>query len=253
MSRNSWWLLHRLSLLLEPAEREAVLGDIAESNEPVWRALGDLLGLAARRQVALGKDWRQWLALAAVAPAALLLSRASEWLASAYGLSSWILWNYKDLDQAVLAENHLSLGNELVQALRASLVLTAWSWSSGFALGSLSRRARWLSEGLFCALFLYGPALRALRELSVSVATCATIGMVFVTLFLGMALGRKRDMSPAVRTMLWIGAIVTALGARSSFWWPDTSRYGLLLVVAYWPLAYLAAGTVWTRWNRAAV
>jgi hypothetical protein len=36
-------------------EREVVLGDLAETDRDVWHALGDVLGLAARRQLSL---WR---------------------------------------------------------------------------------------------------------------------------------------------------------------------------------------------------
>lgn len=55
MNRICWWVVHRLSLLLESNERDAVLGDFAESGESAGKALADLLGLLLRRQVAL---WR---------------------------------------------------------------------------------------------------------------------------------------------------------------------------------------------------
>ncbi len=61
--------------MLEPDEREAVRGDFAESGETSGQALRNVLGLVLRRQAALWKDWRPWLALVGlVAPLGVLLS-----------------------------------------------------------------------------------------------------------------------------------------------------------------------------------
>jgi hypothetical protein len=61
MIRLWWWCIDRLSGMLEPAEREAVRGDLAESGAAAPRALGEVLGLVIRRQAALWKDWRPWI------------------------------------------------------------------------------------------------------------------------------------------------------------------------------------------------
>ena len=75
MTRIGWWFVDRVSRMLEPGERDAVLGDFAESGLTAAPALRDLLGLIIRRQAALWKDWRPWLALLlVVAPFGILLS-----------------------------------------------------------------------------------------------------------------------------------------------------------------------------------
>ena len=50
------YLLEALARLLDPEEREATLGDLAESKTPAGIALLDVAGLAARRQLALWKE-----------------------------------------------------------------------------------------------------------------------------------------------------------------------------------------------------
>jgi sec-independent protein translocase protein TatC len=52
MNRVAWWLIERMSRLLEPNEREAVLGDFAEAGESATAALLDLAGLLIRRRLA---------------------------------------------------------------------------------------------------------------------------------------------------------------------------------------------------------
>jgi sec-independent protein translocase protein TatC len=53
VTRIAWRLIERVSRLLEPNEREAVLGDFAETGESAARALLDLAGLLIRRRSAL--------------------------------------------------------------------------------------------------------------------------------------------------------------------------------------------------------
>src|SRR5437588_1036607 len=67
MRRLAWWLLNVLARGLEPAERDAVLGDLAESGESAGAALYGLLNLIVRRQAGLWTEWRPWLALFGVA------------------------------------------------------------------------------------------------------------------------------------------------------------------------------------------
>src|SRR4051812_35799399 len=105
MNRMSWRLVNAISRLLQPHEREAVLGDFAESGETGGRALHDLAGLIVRRQAALWKDWRPWLALfGIVVPISLLLRDFSMFLGGTYHLYTWIIENYHVIDPAVLEE-----------------------------------------------------------------------------------------------------------------------------------------------------
>ncbi len=240
-------LVNALSRLLEPVEREAVLGDFAESGETGIRAVRDLSGLLLRRQAALWRDWKPWLATAGVAlPAGLLLSRASKWLASGYDLYSWIAWNHTVIDPATLAESGLSLHAGVVQVARGLFVLLAWTWAGGFVLGALSRGAMWLNGLLFCAALLCGPFLGAIREPAVELNTCAVLAVVLSSVILGVRLSRRPALHRAVRALLWIAAIITAIAVRSSFWWPMSAGWPVYLTLAaYGPLAYLLASSIW--------
>ena len=72
------WLLKIAAALLGRDEREAVLGDLAETGAGAWRSLGEVLGLIARQQIALWNSWRPWLATFGVAlPGSLLLMGVS--------------------------------------------------------------------------------------------------------------------------------------------------------------------------------
>ena len=75
MNRPCWDLVDFLSRALAPEERDAVLGDLAESGDRGVPALSAVLGLVARRQATLWQDWRPWLGLLGSAvPLGLLLS-----------------------------------------------------------------------------------------------------------------------------------------------------------------------------------
>ena len=72
--RAGWRCVEAAAGLLAPVEREVVLGDLAETDRGAWRGLGDVLGLAARRQLALWRSWRPWAASFGLAlPASLFL------------------------------------------------------------------------------------------------------------------------------------------------------------------------------------
>jgi len=102
MNRIGWWLVDRLSRLLESNERDAILGDFAESAERYGRALLDLLGLVVRRQVALWNDWQPWLALlGVVTPMGMLLSLACRWWGEGSATTFYLYvngwtWGYLD-------------------------------------------------------------------------------------------------------------------------------------------------------------
>jgi hypothetical protein len=67
-------LLELTAQLLEPSEREAVLGDLTEAGERGWHALIEVLGLLIRQETILWKSWRPWLAAFGLAlPASFLL------------------------------------------------------------------------------------------------------------------------------------------------------------------------------------
>jgi hypothetical protein len=62
MNGIAWPLLEFASRLLERKEREAVLGDLLETNETGLQGLLDVFGLLLRRQVGHWRDRRPWIA-----------------------------------------------------------------------------------------------------------------------------------------------------------------------------------------------
>jgi hypothetical protein len=136
--RLGWWLLSVLSRALEPAERDVVLGDLAESGEGVGAATRNLLGLIVRRQAGLWLFWRPWLALFGVSClAGLSLSRIVFRL------------NVDFYKYAAHYATTLSAPQEVAFLLCLAGALTVWSWTCGFVLGSLSGRAVWLTWSVF--------------------------------------------------------------------------------------------------------
>jgi hypothetical protein len=74
MTSTSWPLVQVATRLLEPDEREAVLGDLLEAGEGGWSGLPGVLGLVVRRQLQLFRNWRPWAAsFGLTLPGSLLL------------------------------------------------------------------------------------------------------------------------------------------------------------------------------------
>lgn len=132
MNRICWWLADRLSRRLEASERDAVLGDIAESGETGAEALRDLLSLALRRQAALWSEARAWLALAGlIVPVAVLAGGASGWVGRQFQTI---------LTQGVFDESGMTPANNFVRLVCGILLIVCWAGSAGFVLGSVFRR-----------------------------------------------------------------------------------------------------------------
>jgi hypothetical protein len=134
-----WHWAERTAGLLDRDECEAVLGDLQEAGESAWNALLEVVGLLARRRLALWKDWRPWLASFGLAlPASLLLM----------GFSLSVSQTYQRLSDATPATAVLQLFCDV-------LLLSAWSWTGGYVMGSLSRRTVRVSASLACAPCLF--------------------------------------------------------------------------------------------------
>lgn len=158
MNRPCWWLIETLSRLLEPAEREAVRGDLEESGESAQQVLLELMGLVARRYAAPWMHWKPWVApLGLVAPYLLLLGGRSigePWLGEVT-LQVTTLWNYKARYQV-----GLPVVDDVVNLICITLLMVTWAWLGGFAFGSLARRLAWVHPVLltFLLWFLGTPA-----------------------------------------------------------------------------------------------
>ena len=155
MNRICWWCVEIVSRMLEPGERDAVRGDFAESGETGGQALRGLLGLVLRRQTALWRNWRPWLALVgAVAPLGILLSLVSRRMAQSTAITSWLYLNNWDWTYVRNTGFRLDFAHDVAIVLFGFLLLSCWSWTSGFVLGYLSRRAIWINGALFCLVLV---------------------------------------------------------------------------------------------------
>jgi hypothetical protein len=138
MTRLGWWWLSVLARALEPAERDVVLGDLAESAERVGKATRNLLGLIVRRQAGLWLSWPPWLALLGVSCLAGL------------SLSRIVFRLNVDLNKhAAHYATTLTGREEVAFLLCLGGALAVWSWTCGFVVGSLSGRAVWLTWSAF--------------------------------------------------------------------------------------------------------
>jgi hypothetical protein len=135
-----WRCIEAAAELLAPVERELVLGDLAETDRGVWRGLGDVLSLAALRQIALWKSWRPWAASLGLAlPASLFLMGCS--VAATGAISSFF--------------NEPLSPPLLWRSASRMFLLICWAWMSGFAVSAISRGTMWASLLGCCTPCLY--------------------------------------------------------------------------------------------------
>lgn len=150
------WLVDMLCRLLEPNERDAVSGDIAESHETDGQALWGVLGLVARRQAALWKRWRPWLVLAClVIPLGLILGLVARRTADGSAVYIWLYannWNWADIGNAAFRQD---FAHYAATIFLVYFTLFCWSWGSGLALGSLSRSSLPINGVLFGFVVLF--------------------------------------------------------------------------------------------------
>lgn len=141
-SAMAWRCIEAAAALLTPLEREIVLGDLAEIDRGVWRGLGDVLSLAARRQYAPWRSWRPWAASVGLAlPASLFMIG---WSVAASGAIASLL--------AGPAQPHL-----LWLSFSRLFLVICWAWMAGFVVSTISPGTLWAS-----ALACGGPCLHCL-------------------------------------------------------------------------------------------
>src|SRR5438128_936164 len=107
-----WKSLEVISKLLAPDERQQVLGDIQERG-PNLRALLDLIGLVARRQLQSYRSWKMWLAIATLILPALAITLSLRAIADTASYYPWpdlgdisrpeFIWMIADSALAVIA------------------------------------------------------------------------------------------------------------------------------------------------------
>lgn len=214
VSDAGWLCVEAAAELLAPLEREVVLGDLAETECGPWRGLSDVLGLAARRQLALWRSWRPWAASFGLAlPASLFLMGCS--LAASGAIA--------DLLHAP------SSGPLLWRSLSRLFLVICWAWMAGFAVGAVSRGTLWASLLGCCTPCLYclsewpGHGLSELQLL------------IFLVPGLWGAWRGQRDLRLGLRWALFLAVMAMF---TPFMWGKDGWMYGCWLL---WPGCYLAA------------
>jgi hypothetical protein len=281
MNSFAWPLVDCFSHLLEPAERDAVRGDFAESGEPPLAAVSGVFGLVLRRQAAvfspLWKDWRAWAALIlVVAPLSPLLSIAALGAAGGSAVYFWMYLN--NWDWALLTDQGFwyTLRDSALLLFKGFLLLACWSWSAGFLLGAAARRFIRMNARLFVVLLVFGTvfaapayfnywarpassgpngpvfALAFYRNLFPPLVACALVALpVLFALRRGAAL---HDRAVSLRFVLAAAASLSLLAMSlylpgvlfllRATWWPSIRTLWpvrILPFAAYWPIAYWLA------------
>jgi hypothetical protein len=239
MTRADWALVDYASRLLAPCEREAVLGDLAEAGDTSWQGLIGVLGLVFRREAAVWKSWRPWLAGFGVAlPSSFLLM----------GVSLSVSWSYmRLLCPELLQQASLTRPSATAVLLGQALLLIGWSWTGGFLVGSLSRRTLWAST-----LLCYSPCLFCLSRFRVQSLSPLCLLLFLLPAIWGVRQGlRISALKFTTAVLVAVGVTLLMLPQWSSAgqtWWspPRWSLNWLLL----WPAWYLVA-TSW-RFTRQA-
>jgi hypothetical protein len=258
VNRACCWAADLLSRTLAPAEREAVLGDLAESGDSGVRALSSVFGLVIRRQAAPWSGWRPWLGLLGLAlPSGLLLGFMVFVVDSALDLYLWIARNRATIDPATLEETGLRLRQGFMQFIASSLMLVSWSWVSGFVLGILSRGAMgWNGTAFYLALawtafagisrsrpYQYGVAgwVFPLTFYTAILPLLLLATLVLVPSLHGICQSR-RIATTGLRTAIpWAASMVAFVIAIEPSFWKVRAFGGLLVLAGYWPVGYLIA------------
>lgn len=126
---------------LDQDEREAVLGDLAESGANELRRFLEIAGLVLRRQAAEWRHWRPWLALVfLIAPLGLFLSVVSKFISQQTAVYLWLYANNTNWDLLHNRGFWYELGSSSLLVSGIYLKLACWSWAVGFVLGYVTRK-----------------------------------------------------------------------------------------------------------------
>jgi hypothetical protein len=213
--------LNLLVRVLEPQEREVVLGDLAEADESAFRGFLAIMGLIARRQIGFWRNWRPWLA-------AFGLALPGSFLLMGFSVSVSRAWQ-EYLAPDVARASGLRLGIGFVLLLCNLFLLTAWSWTGGFVSGALSRRTLWVT-----AAFSFAPCVYCLERLRIE-----SLSRFCLLLFLpaavwgvssGLRFARIRP-SRALALAIAVTALTIPLWSQKGAWLPNWALS--------WPAWYL--------------
>ena len=184
MNRPNARMIEWLSQLLDRDEREAVLGDFDELTIPNHHALRQLLGLVLRRRVQAWADWRPWFALLAVViPLGFLLSLVSRYWSISTSIYSWLYINNWTWAHVGSPGARADLAQTVGMVCLWGAALAIWSWTTGFAIASLSRQTIWVQDTLFC-LVVFGGTLGSSTTGAMNPANAVVFSLSFYRLAL---------------------------------------------------------------------
>jgi hypothetical protein len=252
-------LIDRLSRTLEPDEQEAVLGDFEELAGTTGQ-VRDLFGLVVRRQVELWNDWRPWLALVSVAiPLGLLLALAVRQVSAGSAVHFWMYVNNWTMRYLENPGFRLELFEDVLSFLLEYATLIFWSWTAGFVLGSLSRRAIWINGAAFCVLLFgelvavhphgYAPNAAAfvVGFYRVVLPLILRIGLVLIPALSGMGKGARQGTLSLRQMALWTALLLALTGWKHlPLHWGSRTMPWVPLAL---PVAYVIVTAGWKRWH----
>jgi len=278
-----WRLTDLVSLALEPAEREAVLGDLTEQHSAAT-AFRDVFGLVARRQGALWTTSRPWIVCALlVLPSAFLLALYATNTSGSSSVTLWLYFNNWDWSLFGLAAFRHDFPRFILGVLSAYLAMACWSWICGFLLGAASRRAITSTAAFFfLTLFTVQFAIPQLFHILPRARTyhpndpvfsasfyrtalplLVDFVLVYMPVIVGMRHGlRLQHRSKLSRRVLWTLAILSSglLAFQIQFVYRALWRYlfpgaiGLNLswpfhfhLLVYWPVLYWLTAAIQRR------
>ena len=156
------WMTARLLRTLNKDEQEAVRGDLEELQLTPRAELREVGGLVLRRQAALWKHWRPWIALLVLLTGGSLVSETAMGIIRHFVQVGITWWTH-----GVRYESAMSPGEEFTVMLGRCLALLFWGWGCGFVVGHLARRTpslfvagllisllTWLQLGKWALIFL---------------------------------------------------------------------------------------------------
>ncbi|MFN0168214.1 MAG: hypothetical protein ACKV22_17455 [Bryobacteraceae bacterium] len=223
MNRIAQWFTDVIGAALDPEERVSALGDLAESGASAGRVLMEMAGLVARRQVALWKSWRPWVALAGLLPIYLALTSVAPSVAQFLSRYPW---------------TGDSIPKWAIQTVAAITLTVLYSGVTGFVLASLSRRAVYVNGAVFAIVgfitVLRQPIPHA-DQTAIAMTFVLQALLFFLPFFWGVWYGVRNRKPGWNSTLLLTATVVLMLGCVSS----DGKEAMALLLFFNWPFGYL--------------
>ena len=227
MSAAAAMLLNLTARVLEPREREVVLGDLAEMEAGLLQSVSQVLDLGIRRHAALWVDWRPWLTGPGLTlPGSFLLMGVSLSVSQA-----WLQ----------VADSGATPAGGLTWLLTQLCLLLVWSWTSGFVVGSLSRRTVWASVALCC-----WPCSVCLSKFHLQSLSPLCLLWFLIPAALGVRQGMRGSRISLTAAVVITCALTLAMAAawhgNAQRWW--TPPWWLLDVLMSWPALYLVSNAM---------